>query len=363
MLSTEGRMIGLKRDTVVVVPFQQTWADLYKNAELELLRLLKQEIQFVEHVGSTAIKEIVSKPIIDIAVAIESYDKLDRIRRILLQNEFEDRGKKVGGYLFLKRRGDLTTHHIHFVIGSGKKWRDYIFFKNKLNADFKLREQYSKLKQNLAKKYANNRGDYTKAKNEFISQVLLSGKHLQFMKDKKLEIGVIGGSEKRDIQIVEYDKRWVAKFQKHAKIIKDALGNVALEVEHIGSTAVPNLAAKPIIDMLLEVSDSGDESKYLKELQTAGYQLRVREPDFREHRMFRTTQKDVHIHVLSKGSSEIDRYLAFRNRLKLNETDRKAYETIKRKLAASGWEDMNEYANAKTQIIERIIAAGFDSLG
>jgi len=182
------------------------------------------------------------------------------------------------------------------------------------------------------------------------------------MKDTKLEIGIIGGREKRDIRLVAYNEEWPVKFEKHKKIIKGALGDVALEVAHIGSTAVPKLAAKPIIDMLLIVKDASDESKYLKEMQAAGYQLRVREPDFHEHRMFRTVQKDVHIHVLSKDSSEIDRYLVFRNRLRWNEADRKEYEATKRLLAASEWADMNEYAKAKTQIVERIIAAGFASL-
>jgi len=182
------------------------------------------------------------------------------------------------------------------------------------------------------------------------------------MKDKKLEVGVIGGSEKRDIQIVEYNEKWAVKFEKHSRIIKDSLNDMALSIEHIGSTSVPKLAAKPIIDILLVVKDSGDESKYLKKMQTAGYQLRVREPDFHEHRMFRTVQKDIHIHVLSEGSSEIDRYLVFRNRLRLNENDRKEYEATKRKLATDEWKDMNEYASAKTQIVERIIAAGFASL-
>jgi len=201
-----------------------------------------------------------------------------------------------------------------------------------------------------------------KYKNKFVSNKLQLGEESQSMKNKKLEVGVIGGKEKRDIQIVEYDEQWSVKFEMHAKMLKNVLGEVALGIEHIGSTAVPKLAAKPIIDILLIVKDSGDESKYLKEMQSTGYQLRVREPDFHEHRMFRTVQKDVHIHVLSQGSNEIDRYLVFRNRLRLNEVDRKEYEATKRKLASGEWDNMNDYANAKTQIVERIIAAEFANL-
>jgi len=182
------------------------------------------------------------------------------------------------------------------------------------------------------------------------------------MTDNKLEIGVIGGSENRMIHIVDYDESWPLKFSKNSQTISEALGDVVVGIEHIGSTSVPGLAAKPIIDILLILKDSSDESKYLEKMESAGFVLRVREPDFHEHRMFRTMDKDVHIHVLSEGSAEIDRYLVFRDRLRNSESDRQAYEKVKRKLAKGEWEDMNDYANAKTQIVERIIASGFDDL-
>lgn len=182
------------------------------------------------------------------------------------------------------------------------------------------------------------------------------------MKDKKLEVGLIGGKEKRTIRLVDYDEGWPVQFQKHQKLIQDALGKEALGIEHIGSTAVPGLSAKPIIDILLIVKDAGDESKYLDKMESVGYHLRVREPDFHNHRMFRTAYKEVHLHVLSVGCTEIDRYLVFRNYLRLNDVARKEYEITKRNLASVEWEDMNEYASAKTHVVERIIKAGFANL-
>jgi GrpB-like predicted nucleotidyltransferase (UPF0157 family) len=91
-------------------------------------------------------------------------------------------------------------------------------------------------------------------------------------------------------------------------------------------------------------------------LEAIGYVLRVREPNFHEHRMFRTPELDVHIHVLSDGSTEIDRYLVFRDRLRANSNDRCDYEATKRELATRSWSDMNAYADAKSTVIERIIA-------
>ena len=177
------------------------------------------------------------------------------------------------------------------------------------------------------------------------------------MADEPLETGLIGGAEKREIEIVDYDTDWPKKFETHAKIIADAIGGSALRIEHVGSTSVPGLAAKPIIDILVVVADSADESAYLPQLEAAGYVLRVREPDWNEHRMFRTPERDVHVHLYTVGCTEIERTLAFRDRLRRNTDDRRRYEQTKRELAAREWPDMNEYADAKTEVIESIIAA------
>ncbi len=176
--------------------------------------------------------------------------------------------------------------------------------------------------------------------------------------DNELETGLIGGVEKRDVVLCEYQPNWPELFRRHAEFIARAVGDAALQIEHIGSTSVPGLAAKPIIDILLVVERSDDESRYLPQLEAAGYQLRVREPEFHEHRMLRTAAKDVHIHVYSKGCPEVSRHLVFRNRLRSNDADRQQYEETKRQLAAQDWPDMNAYADAKGDVIERIIAAG-----
>jgi GrpB-like predicted nucleotidyltransferase (UPF0157 family) len=177
------------------------------------------------------------------------------------------------------------------------------------------------------------------------------------MTGEPLETGLIGGIEKRDIKIAEYDSTWPALFAKHAKIIADALGSAARRIEHIGSTSVPGLAAKPIIDILVVVKNSADESVYLRQMEAAGYVLRVREPDWHEHRMFRTPDRDVHVHIYSDGCPEITRILTFRDRLRRNSGDRTRYEQTKRRLATQDWSDMNAYAQAKTVVIEDVIAA------
>ncbi|HVX13215.1 MAG TPA: GrpB family protein [Pirellulales bacterium] len=178
-----------------------------------------------------------------------------------------------------------------------------------------------------------------------------------------MEIGLIGGVEGRKIEIVDYDPRWPEVFREQSRAIVAALGDSALRIEHIGSTSVPGLAAKPIVDILLVVPDAANEADYLPRLEAAGYRLRVREPDFHEHRMFRTPSLDVHIHVFSPGSPEITRYLAFRDRLRTSVPDRERYERKKRELAARSWSDMNAYADAKSEVVEDIIAAALAANG
>jgi GrpB-like predicted nucleotidyltransferase (UPF0157 family) len=174
---------------------------------------------------------------------------------------------------------------------------------------------------------------------------------------------LIGGIEKREIVVVDYDPRWPETFQKHAEMIKRALGSKALAIEHVGSTSVPMLAAKPIIDILAVVEDCADEAAYLPSLVEAGYVLRVREPDWHQHRMFRTPELDVHVHIFSAGCVEVTRQLAFRDRLRVNVEDRLLYESVKRKLAKEDWPDMNAYAQAKTEVVEQITARSLQEVG
>ena len=174
--------------------------------------------------------------------------------------------------------------------------------------------------------------------------------------DEYLPQVLIGGRERPDIRVVDYDPVWADRFAAEAAKIHAALGGRELQIDHIGSTAVRGLAAKPIVDILLVVSDSADEDSYLPALEAAGYVLRVREPGFYEHRMLRTPARDVHVHVFSPDSPEIERYLTLRDRLRCDAPDRELYARTKRRLASRRWPTTEHYAEAKTEVIEAIIA-------
>ncbi|HUS06014.1 MAG TPA: GrpB family protein [Bryobacteraceae bacterium] len=158
------------------------------------------------------------------------------------------------------------------------------------------------------------------------------------------------------ILIVDYIAHWPELFAREADRIQSALGSRALRIEHCGSTSVPGLAAKPIIDLLLVVADSAEEDAYARALEAAGYVLRIREPDWYEHRVFKGPDTDINLHVFSSGCPEIDRMLTFRDWLRSNGADRDLYARTKLALAQKEWKSVQNYADAKTVIIEEIIA-------
>ena len=158
------------------------------------------------------------------------------------------------------------------------------------------------------------------------------------------------------IQIMDYDPLWPAVFRRETDRIRTLLGRRALQIEHIGSTSVPGLAAKPIIDILLVVADSSDEPAYVPILERAGYSLRIRESNWHEHRMFKGPAADINLHVFSSSCPEINRVLNFRDWLRSNAADRDLYERTKRDLSENKWANVDDYADAKTAIIEEILA-------
>jgi GrpB-like predicted nucleotidyltransferase (UPF0157 family) len=157
------------------------------------------------------------------------------------------------------------------------------------------------------------------------------------------------------IGLVEYEPAWPRQFEGEAMKIKQLLGDAALAVEHVGSTSVPGLAAKPTIDVVLVVVDSADETAYLPALEGVGYSLRIREPGWFEHRMLTTEDPSVNIHVFSAGCEEVDRMIVFRDWLRDESADRELYERTKRELSTRRWTYTQNYADAKTAVIEDIL--------
>lgn len=159
-----------------------------------------------------------------------------------------------------------------------------------------------------------------------------------------------------DVVLVEYDAGWPAEYARQHDRVLTALGTTAVEVHHVGSTSVPGLAAKPVVDVVLVVADPTDEASYVPPLQRAGYVFTLREPEWHEHRLFKDRSPRVNLHVFGPGCVEVAHMLAFRDHLRVDETDRQLYERTKRELAARTWVVVQDYADAKSPVVEQIMS-------
>jgi GrpB-like predicted nucleotidyltransferase (UPF0157 family) len=162
------------------------------------------------------------------------------------------------------------------------------------------------------------------------------------------------------VELAEPDPAWRDQYAELARAIHDALGPNAVVVAHVGSTSVPGLPAKPIIDVLLVVDDPADEESYVPALEAAGFELHLREPGWQEHRLLRYAAPAANLHVFAADSAEAERMLLFRDRLRADADDRALYARTKRELAARTWTYVQDYADAKSSVVEGIIARARD---
>ena len=174
--------------------------------------------------------------------------------------------------------------------------------------------------------------------------------------DQKLAEVTVGERKELNstITLVDYDPAWPRRFEEVEKQVRAALKGLVVLLEHAGSTSVPGLSAKPIIDIVLEVPDTTDEQAYFPALEKSGFILRIREPDWFEHRLLKL--EDVNLHVFPAHCEETTRMLRFRDWLRSNADDRRLYQRTKESLAKQVWKHTQNYADAKTAVVEEIMS-------
>ncbi|KAM6485052.1 grpb/dephospho-CoA kinase [Trichoderma sp. SZMC 28011] len=171
---------------------------------------------------------------------------------------------------------------------------------------------------------------------------------------------------KNEIEITEPDASWPNSFQTLKDRIISALGSTAVSVEHVGSTSVPGLPAKPVIDIDLIVVDVLDEASYVPQLEAVGFHFLLREPAWHEHRFFCNYEPSANLHVFGPDSPETEKHKIFRNWLLKTPADREMYAAVKREAAEAtkkAGETMHEYTERKNDCIREILGRAFRDLG
>ncbi len=165
--------IGLKRGTVQLVPFKETWAEAFQVEKTALKSALGDNAVDIQHVGSTAIIGLTAKPIIDIAIAVPSLDIVEQLMTPLhkLGYDYTDEQGVPSRRFFAKGPESNRTHYLH-ISEANTEYKRLVFFRDSLNRNPELCQQYESLKRTLAAKFPSDRAAYTQGKNDFIKKIL-----------------------------------------------------------------------------------------------------------------------------------------------------------------------------------------------
>ncbi|MFI6102180.1 GrpB family protein [Lentzea sp. NPDC051213] len=339
---------------IELADYDAAWPGLYERERSRILGVLPSAD--LEHVGSTSVPGLCAKPLIDMLLVVD--DAADESSYVP--------ALEAAGYRLSVREDDWHDHRIlkgpdtnvnlHVFPRGCAQVRRHLIFRDWLRDNESDRELYAQAKRKLSAQDWDRVQDYAAAKTEVVLEILERAYLAWRLPSDDVEY--ITESQTGNVRIVleEHNPEWARWYAAEEAKIRAALGGLIVRLEHCGSTSVPGLAAKPLIDILLVVPDSNDEDSYVPALVEAGYYLRLREHGWHEHRLLkRHDAPDVNLHVFSPACEEIDRMLGFRDRLRSHPGDRAEYEAAKRALAGETWHRGQDYADAKTRVVERII--------
>jgi GrpB-like predicted nucleotidyltransferase (UPF0157 family) len=348
---------------LVVADYDPAWVRRFEEERAMLHRACGRDAFVrIEHVGSTAVPGLAAKPIIDIMPGVRSLDDFAKhipaIEALGWQYAPEtekpdpalnDPGMPFRRY-FRKFVDGVRIGHMHTVEYRSDFWRDHLMFRNYLRVNPDDARAYADLKRKLAETYnrtmladnVNVNLGYTDYKTEFIESIKAKAR-------ARIE-------HSTPVVIVPYNRLWPVKYEQEREAIRTAIGDLAVDIQHVGSTSVPGLAAKPTIDIAIGVRSMDDGRGAITALFALGYAKGVENfPDWRYFdREGHEPGGDIHLHMVPFGGDRWNRYLLFRDYLRAHPEIASAYEKLKRGLAVEFGKDRLGYVEGKTEFIEHI---------
>jgi GrpB-like predicted nucleotidyltransferase (UPF0157 family) len=323
---------------VVVVEYDPRWPARYAAESARIRAACGDTLAGIEHVGSTAVPGLAAKPIIDIIVFLHSFEAGAAVVPGMEALGYEYRGEYgVPGRHYFRQTRPRRSVHVHMYAAGHPDALRLIAFRDALRADDDLRDAYAALKRDNARTYPNSSMLYTGAKSGFIERV-----------NRR-----IAGTPPEPVVVVDYDPAWPTLYGAEAARIREALGSGIAGIEHIGSTSVPGLAAKPIIDIMALVESFEAAEELVAPMEMLGYHYFGEYGIPRRHYFNRP---GYHAHVLEPGSDQATGHLAFRDYLRAHPETSADYARLKRDLAARHRDDRDGYTDAKAEFIRATIA-------
>lgn len=339
-----------KNDAVELVAYDAQWPIMAKLEITKLYEILPNEhIIDIQHVGSTAIPGMLAKPVVDIQIAVDSLMAVKQIAIARLSTEgyvYWDENPDSTRLFFVKGMppfGEKRTHHVHIVELESKHWREKNLFRDYLISHAETADAYRQLKIKLAQQHIYDREQYTHAKQKFINDVLNKA-------SVELKTAMV--------EVVVYNPEWPELFNEEAAHIQHVLGDNCIAIHHIGSTAVPGLSAKPIIDILPVVKNILRVTDVTSAMQQLGYDAKGEYgiPFRRYFQKNNNIGRTYNVHIFEENNPEIDRHLQFRDWMRTHANDCDNYGALKRQLAAQFPYDIMGYCLGKDAFIAAINA-------
>jgi len=332
-------------EPIRIVDCDPGWPAEFQRERTRIIATIGAFVVDIQHIGSTAVPALDAKPIIDIMVAVHSAADYDTCIAPLEALGYTHRGEVVfTGGVYFKRiiNGATRTHQIHMCEQSNPEFERHILFRDYLRNHPAVAREYAARKRELAARFIADRVGYTDAKSEFIESCIAKAREEPVY----------------TVEVVDYDPRWPAMFEEERARILEAIGEWLVDIQHVGSTSVPGLAAKPIIDIMPELRDLADAEHCIAPMEALAYeyvpQYNALLPERRYFQKGTTFPRTHHVHMVQRDTAFWRRHIAFRDYLRTHGEAADEYGALKRELAARYPTDRFAYTEAKTEFIRGI---------
>lgn len=337
---------------VVLVPYDKQWPLLFAQEEQQLAAILKQRCLAIHHIGSTAIPQIHAKPIIDILPVVDDIEKIDALNPHFEALGYTCMGEYgIKGRRFFWKSKSQRSHNIHIFSQNSPEIARHLAFRDFLINNPVYAQAYSLIKQSLAAVFVDDIENYVNGKASFIQYIdYKTGQCSQEQLDAD-----------DHIVISAYNPAWPLLAKAEIDTITES--SKALDfvvIEHIGSTAVPELSSKPIIDLFITIQSLDQAPQWIELLETLGYVFWPENPDKTHLRFFKGMPpfgkgRTHHIHLMEASTSSMEHRLLFRDILRLDGQIRRDYEKLKQQLANEHSGDREYYTDAKSLFITQVL--------
>lgn len=334
--------------------YNPEWPLLFTNAATEIRAILQENCLEIHHIGSTAIPTIYAKPIVDVLPVVKNIKLVDSLNPTFEALGYVCMGEYgISGRRFYWKSNIKRTHNIHLFEQGSPEILRHVLFKDFMLAHNDYAQAYSLIKRGLAEVFPHDIENYVDGKASFVQRI-------------NYKTGTAGDSQltaEDSIIIAPYNLAWpkLAAAEIHViKTLTKQLPHVA--IEHVGSTAVPKLASKPIIDIFITLKSIEEAQQWIAPLETLGYVFWSENPDKTHLRFFKGMppfgqKRTHHVHIVAAGNDTVDPRILFRDILRQDEKIRREYELLKLQLSQSHLTDREAYTDSKGKFIEQVLRA------